>query len=119
MKRRDVLKGLATLPVLGAYAYALYKKKQISQQPTFNFLAEFESRFPLIGDTVEASKPKPSPGNKLRIGFIGFGSRGSSIARSAGFAHPTFIKNLQNDAQSNPNDKRYQTFMIFCLYFSL
>ncbi len=111
MKRRDVLKGLATLPVLGAYAYALYKKKQISQQPTFNFLAEFESRFPLIGEKVEASKPKPSPGNKLRIGFIGFGSRGSSIARSAGFAHPAFIENLQKDAQSNPDDKRYQTFM--------
>jgi predicted dehydrogenase len=96
--------------VLGAYAYALYKKKQFAQPSSFNFLAEFESRFPIIGEKKDAKKTVSTPRKTIRLGFIGFGSRGASIARSAGFAHPDFIESLLNEAQRNPNDKRYEAF---------
>ena len=111
MDRRDALKGLATIPVIGVYAYALYRKRRMADTGTFDFLSDFESRFPVPGSVPDVQKPAPGPSKKLRLGFIGYGSRGSSIAHSSGFTHPSVIDEMLKDAAADRNNKRYETFL--------
>jgi hypothetical protein len=59
MDRRDALKGLATIPVIGVYAYALYRKRRMADTGTFDFLSDFESRFPVPGSVPDVQKPAP------------------------------------------------------------
>lgn len=103
--RRNTLKTLATLPVLGALAYGVYKKK----------LMEFKRQD--IGDVFKFDAPSPvvlkSTGDskKIRVGLIGFGIRGKQLMRAAGFAEPTWIESLKEAARLNPKDSRYEDYL--------
>lgn len=90
IKRRDVLKGLATLPVFGVFIYKFLKKKSLDSYRKNQILEELG-----IGKQAPAVLPKTTmkkPGELIRLGIIGFGSRGESLARSVGFAHPEWIE---------------------------
>ena len=86
--RRDVLKSLATLPVLGGFIYGAIAKKSRDN---------FKKRLILSELGLEEGAPSVLPkttfkkqGELIRIGIIGFGGRGESLIRSAGFVHPTY-----------------------------
>ena len=82
LDRREVLKALGTLPVIGAFfasLWAKYRRDAIKQSA-------------LLKDLIKEKAPAvvSSIGNheKLRLGIIGFGGRGSHLVRGAGFATP-------------------------------
>lgn len=103
--RRDMIKGFATVPVLGALAYSAYKKKQHELEVIENLAQE-------IGKLGELpSLDASSTGKKIRIGLIGFGIRGAQLMTAAGFNHPTLVDSLQNIANTTGNDSRLKQFM--------
>ncbi len=98
--RRDMLKGLGGIPILGAVwwagaDYAVDKnrtREEILQ--TLNIQA--------------APPPKTGSmsGDPIRIGIIGFGIRGQQLARSLGFATTDWLKAMKESADKNPRDTR-------------
>ena len=107
VKRREVIKGLATLPIAGAVAYGAYKKRQYDQLIGKNISGQ-------VGISYDAPPaiPPSNTGNKvIRIGLIGFGIRGKQLAKALGFAHPTQVDEWKKAAAENKNDTRYAEFL--------
>jgi len=105
MKRREVLTSLASLPVLGLFAYGLLRKRGVENRmyadiPGLEFLGE--RNIPVV---------KNADAGELRIGIIGFGGRGHYLARALGFAHPDWIKAAREKKQLNSHDMTYDFFM--------
>ncbi len=106
IKRRDVLKGLATIPVLGAFAYSLYRKRKYDRLLRDTILNELD-----LKDETPAVTPVKSDSKLIRLGLIGYGIRGVQLAEAAGFLHPSTIDEYKNAALENPADMRYQEFI--------
>jgi len=102
--RRNALKTLATIPVLGAMAYGVYKKKTIENK---NHLAG--SIFNT--DATPDVKPVRFGGKKIRIGIIGYGGRGAYLLQALGFATPNYINGLKEQAKKDPDNTRYNDFL--------
>lgn len=103
--RRDIVKGLATVPVIGAFAYGFYRKRKYDRQLKDNILAGINL------DESPEKEPVQTAGKKIRIGIIGFGIRGPQIAGAAGFMHPDQLDGLRKAAIENNRDTRYQEFL--------
>ncbi len=106
ISRRDMIKGLATVPVLGAMAYSIYKKDNYYKKINNSLLEELDVN-------VEEIKGLNAPVDKqLKIGVIGFGNRGKYLLRSLGFAHPDYIEYMQKMSKNDVGwKKRYQNFI--------
>ena len=101
--RREALKTLATVPVLGAMAYGVYQKEKSERSKR---LAADMFRF--------EEKPVPPPvidGKKIRIGIIGYGIRGTQLMQALGFSTPQQVEDLKTAWKSNAQDSRYKDFM--------
>lgn len=107
LKRRELLKGIATIPLAGAVAYGAYKKKQMDRL----LGADINEAVGMSYD-APTSLPQPYQSDKpLRIGLIGFGIRGKQLAKALGFAHPTQVDEWEQAAHTNKQDKRYRDFV--------
>lgn len=106
MERREILKGLATLPVVGVFFYSLWKKLRLDELKRSNILANLVSdqEAPVVVTST-------SSGEHLRIGIIGYGGRGEHLVRAAGFAHPDWVEKKAADAKEDRLDKAFATFM--------
>jgi predicted dehydrogenase len=106
--RRDVLKSLATFPIVGALIYGAFRKKNLQHYRQHHLMNELG--LGSINNPV-AFTPVSSTGNNnvLRLGIIGFGIRGQQLARSAGFAHPEVIDSWAESASRT--DDRLQTYL--------
>ncbi len=107
--RRDILKGLATIPVFGPFLYAVFRKKWLDDQRKKEILAELGMK-----GEAPAVLPKTTlkkPGELIRLGIIGFGGRGEALAHAAGFAHPDWIERKKKDARENRLDKGLEAFL--------
>jgi len=103
--RRDALKAIATVPVLGAMAYGVYRKKKVESNNR-NAAEMFRFR------TEVAPYSSPSSDTEtIRIGIIGFGIRGTQLMQGLGFATPEYVENLIQQSKINPENSRYQDFM--------
>lgn len=106
MDRRNMLKGLAGIPLLGAFAIAWWRKRRKDHYLRNVFLKELN---------IDSSAPEipPSPPNDklIRLGIIGAGGRGSHLLRAAGFAHPELIQEWKDAAALDPEDKRYEDYL--------
>lgn len=102
--RRKAIKTLATIPVLGALAYGVYKKKQYD-----NALRDVGDVFKLSNEKAVIA-PLKAGGKRIRIGVIGFGGRGKYLLRAAGFATPTHLQSWIDAAKENRKDTRYEDF---------
>lgn len=103
--RRETLKTLATVPVLGALAYGVYKKRknELSNR-------DISDVFKVSGD--EASFLEPiKDGQRIRVGIIGFGIRGKQLLRAAGFAEPSWIDKMIEANKENKKDTRYEQYL--------
>jgi predicted dehydrogenase len=105
MKRRDAVKGLASLPVLGVFAAGALAKYNQDQKIKKSILDELD---------VNASTPPETgsmAGDPIRLGIIGFGIRGEQLTRALGYATPEWIQRMRESAEENPKDTRLKDFM--------
>ncbi len=106
LKRRDILKGLATVPVLGLFLINLWKKMRRDALKKAN----------LLSDLVQEKSPPSvisglSDTRHLNLGIIGYGGRGSHLVRGAGFATKQWTDIVSENARKNKLDKQFKTFM--------
>ena len=102
--RRDMLKGLGGIPLLGAVWYA-GAKQAVS--------AKREKQFLLETLNIKASPPPatgPMSGDPVRLGIIGFGIRGKQLCRALGFATNDWLEDMQKATATNPKDTRLSEF---------
>ena len=100
--RREALKTLATVPVLGAMAYGVYRK---TKKERSNRLASDLFQFQEM-----PAPPVVTDGKEIRIGVIGVGIRGIDLMRAIGFATPDWLEDLKKQADQNSKDTRYKNF---------
>ncbi|HOG04966.1 MAG TPA: Gfo/Idh/MocA family oxidoreductase [Paludibacter sp.] len=102
--RRDALKTLATVPVLGGMAYGVYKKiKHEHSSKVGSTLFSF--------DTAPTVMERQPDGKMIRLGIIGFGIRGAQLMQALGFATPQYLEDLKTQAKNDPQNTRYQDFL--------
>ncbi len=105
INRRDVVRGLAALPVLGAFFVGTGVKKSRDGKIRDSILDKLN---------VDAAAPPPvgsMEGDPIRLGIIGFGIRGEQLIRALGFATPAWKENMKKSAMKNPNDTRLKDLM--------
>lgn len=100
IKRRDLLKGLATLPILGGFIYSFIVKRSKDVNKRQAILKELGIGEKPAAPTV-ITKPPSKAGNFIRLGIIGNGGRGESLLRSAGIAHPDWVEEQRKEAEKN------------------
>ncbi len=109
LNRRELLKGLATIPVLGVFFQKFIKKKSMDdarRKKIFSDLDINEDMASILPSSIE----NPT-GEQLRLGIIGCGSRGEYLLRAAGFAHSSWLESMKQAAQEDKKNKRYDDFM--------
>ncbi len=106
MDRREILKGLATVPFVGALFYGVYKKNQLENlvKKAGRKEVDLTAYNPIVDKVVKGDKP-------LNIGIIGVGIRGTQLLKGAGFIHPSTVEEWKKSAQKNPNDHRYEEYL--------
>ncbi len=102
--RRDAIKALATIPVLGALAYGVYSKQKHDRT-----LRDVSDVFNLSKDSATIAELQPN-GKLIRIGIIGCGIRGKQLLRAAGFVSPKTLQELIDDSKEDKKDTRYVDF---------
>jgi predicted dehydrogenase len=105
INRRDVIKGLAAIPVLGGFFLAAASKSSYDNEIRNEILNELK---------IEPATPMPTgsmAGDAIRVGIIGYGGRGADLIRAIGFAAPNWIEDRKKDALENPKDTRLKDFM--------
>ncbi len=105
MTRRDLIKGLVALPVLGGFVIGASSKRSHDRELKESILKEL---------SIEAAEPPssgPMSGDPIRVGIIGFGIRGHQLARAAGFATKEWIESMRQNALTNKNDTRLKDFL--------
>jgi len=88
IKRRDWLKGLATLPVFGGLAWSALSKWNSDHEKKSQVLKELGISDIQIDDASAVSKSKS---DLIRVGIVGFGHRGRFQARQLGYVDPKWI----------------------------
>ena len=106
MDRRELLKGLATLPAIAAFFVSLWAKLRRDAVKKSNLLQDLvkEKQAPPVVSSTGIS-------DHIRIGIIGYGGRGGHLVRGAGFATPGWTDLASENARKNRLDKRFATFM--------
>jgi len=107
--RRELFKAMASVPVLGALAYGVYRKTSSADEKRRRIFEE-------LGVTGDAPAVIPDaisnpPSNKLRLGVVGYGGRGQADIRGAGFAPTEWTDRQAAAAARNPRNQNLATFM--------
>jgi predicted dehydrogenase len=96
--RRTVLKALAGVPFLGAFAYELVRKSSFDRIKSKKLINELIIQDIPLPDNIS----KVEKGDLLRIGIIGFGKRAVALANGLGFMHPDDMEeNRKNGTLKN------------------
>jgi predicted dehydrogenase len=98
MNRRDLLKGLAGVPFLGAYGYMFARKMAAEKAEEASAFQRFVKSKILPSGMEQPSSI--SGGEKVRLGLVGFGIRGKQLMKSLGFMTPEDIDGM-TDNQKN------------------
>jgi predicted dehydrogenase len=109
LSRRGLLQGLVSLPFVGAFAYNYLKKKAKDDAKKDAILSELgvrEGGPAVIPDAI--SRP---PGERVRVGIIGFGGEGEALVRHAGFAHPDWVEEQRQNAREDPRNKALEVYL--------
>lgn len=94
-KRRTLLKSMLGFPVVGFFAYESLKKWEFDQHRKNDVIESLgleDLNTPVPAKTVPAK-----PGDLLRIGIIGFGTRGQQLSKGLGFMHPSDVEKLKRN----------------------
>ena len=103
--RRDVIKGLGGIPILGAVWWA----------GAANSVSKKRERSAILEQlNIEPSLPKPVKvisGDPIRLGIIGFGIRGEQLCRALGYATEEWKEEMRLANEEDSNNKRLQDFL--------
>ena len=99
ISRRDALKGIATVPLLGVFTYDFWKKKALEKAK--NKLVQLDLGLSNDLPKIQLNSSKTNSGQIVRIGIIGVGGRGIALLRAAGFVIPEEYTNLLTEAKNN------------------
>ncbi len=104
--RREALKALATIPVLGLFLVNLWEKYRRDKIKKSNILKDFvaERKVPNVITNISNNR-------HLNIGIIGYGGRGGHLVRGAGFATKGWIDYATKAHNENKLHKALATFM--------
>ncbi|MBO6523073.1 MAG: Gfo/Idh/MocA family oxidoreductase [Balneolaceae bacterium] len=103
--RRDVLKGIAGAPIVGAVWWSGARKTSQKSQSRESILKTLN---------IKASPPPPSgsvAGDPVRIGVIGFGIRGPQLCRAIGFAQKSWLTEQAEAARNNSSNTQLSNFL--------
>ena len=103
--RRDLLKGLGGLPILGAVWWA-GASSTVEKKRKRSALLERLNIEPSLPSAVPAITGEP-----LKVGIIGFGIRGEQLCRSLGFATKEWLEQMKTEVQENPDNKGLEDFL--------
>lgn len=95
VRRRTLLKALAGIPVLGIFAWEMWKKFSLDREKKQQILKELgirEIHAPSVIKSTSAGKRE-----LIRVGIIGFGSRANAHAHGLGYMHPEDVKSKQKN----------------------
>ncbi|KAF0130940.1 MAG: oxidoreductase [Bacteroidetes bacterium] len=92
--RRDMIAGLAAIPVLGVIGYGLLKQQQEKISRKENVLPELDFK-------AVSGVPALVDGPVLRIGVVGCGGRGGYLMKALGFVHPDRIDDWEKKGSSD------------------
>lgn len=109
MTRRNLLKGLVAVPVLGGFVLEYLRKRAVDDARRRAILSELGVTEG--GPTVIENAISRPPGKRVRLGVIGFGGEGESLVRFAGFAHPGWIDDASKRAQKDARDKDLEVYL--------
>ncbi len=102
--RRDMLKGIAGIPIIGAISWAGAAKAVGQKKERESILSSLN---------INASPPPPTgpmSGDPIRVGIIGFGGRGQHLVRNLGYATNRWMSAMKESAAKNPRDTRLKDF---------
>jgi predicted dehydrogenase len=107
--RRSVLKALVSLPIFGGFLAAYLDKRALERarrQAVLQELGVTETGPAVIDDFM--SRP---PGQRVRLGILGYGYEGEALMRHAGFASPAWVEEARRSHQENPADRDLETYL--------
>jgi predicted dehydrogenase len=99
--RRDILKGLSTVPVLGFFSERVYSKYH--SEKSANQIIVPELGVSSSTESIIPSANLPSGGEKIRLGIVGNGMRGPQIFRALGFAEQSWSDAQMDGGLPNAN----------------
>ncbi len=105
MNRRDIIRGLASLPIFGFLAWSYGEKKSRDEKVKNAILNELD---------IKAKAPSlvgSMNGDTIRLGIIGAGGRGRHLMRAAGYAEPSWLEMAKDRLKDNPSDTVLQSFL--------
>ncbi len=106
ISRRDIIKGIATTPILGVFAYNYWKKKTSDKikQKVVNLNLGLDDK-PLATNLSN----KKNSGSLVKIGIIGTGNRGIGLLKAAGFVRKEWYSEraISKDIGSKQGLKKY------------
>jgi len=106
INRRDLIKGLATIPVLGAFAFGWFRKQRYNK--LLKSVIQEEVKLDAVNPLAIRQVPMD---RKIRLGIIGSGGRGRALMKAAGFINPETADSWKESAQENRTDDRYEMFL--------
>ena len=89
--RRDMLKGLGGIPILGALWWAGSASAIAKNRERSEILEQLN-----IEPSLPAEVP-PVTGDPVRVGIIGFGIRGEQLCRSLGYATQEWVAEMKEE----------------------
>ncbi|MDP6922433.1 MAG: Gfo/Idh/MocA family oxidoreductase [Lutibacter sp.] len=102
--RRDILKGLGGLPIVGGVWWAgaantlLQSKEQAALLEQLNIAPSLPAPVPLV------------EGAPIKLGIIGFGIRGEQLCRALGYATKEWLRDMKKAVEKNPKHSALKDF---------
>ncbi len=106
MKRRDIIKGLITVPILGPIIIAAVQKSLDLKSRQSKISSDFD-RITVPGYDL----PLTNKEKTIRLGICGTGIRGKQLMHALGFPDPRWIDEMKMKAEEDPKDTRYEDYM--------
>ena len=103
--RRDVIKGLGGIPILGAVWWAGASNAASKNRERSAILEQLNIE-PSLPTTVKAIT-----GDPVRVGIIGFGIRGEQLCRALGYATEEWKEEMRIAHEEDPKNNRLQDFL--------
>ena len=102
--RRNVLKGLGGLPIVGGIWWAGAGNSLLNSGEKEATLTQLD---------IQPNAPSTTPliqGAPIKLGIIGFGIRGEQLCRALGYATKAWLNKMQNAVENNPKHTALKDF---------